>query len=333
MDFDNHGFPKPADFEDSKPRKRAQVSFERLALVAVILLIAGLIGGTVNYGPDFLKNLPAQLIPVGSRDEIIRKINVFLSRGDIDRALAQCDRLIEIDPKEGHTAKADIFIRLERYQDSIEEFSHILAIDPNDASSYNNRAYHRALARIDLAEAEKDVQKALEIGGNEPSYIDTRGYLHYLNGRYDLALDDFNRIIDHANELQGMRRREFGEILFHRGLVHRKLGKPRLADNDFAFARRLGFDFDHYPEPLSEKSTETKDKVVGKSTTDDSEDAVKPASEELENASGEPAKTTGVETEVGPAKSQPAKSQSLPVEESPPGTETDEIPKEPETNS
>ncbi|MFO0944524.1 MAG: hypothetical protein U1D30_01050 [Planctomycetota bacterium] len=312
MDYDEHGFPKPVDFEDSKPRKRAEVSFQRLGLVVLVLFIAALIGGTVNYGPDFLKNLPANLIPMGSRDEIIRKINVFLSRGDIDRALAQCDKLIAIDPKEGHTAKAEIYIKLERYKESIEEFTHILAIDPNDASSYNNRAYHRALARIDLDGAEKDVQKALEIGGNEPSYIDTRGYLHYLNGRYQPALEDFNQIIENANELNGMRRREFGEILFHRGLVYRKLGKQRLAENDFAFARRLGFDFETYPEPLAEEAGDPKDKAVGKSSEPDGDSSIKPASEEPAKQADDPASKDGKGLEVGPAKSNPPSAKEPP---------------------
>lgn len=251
MEFDKHGFPKPPGFEDERARYRPQVTPRRVSVLFVIVALGALLACAVQFGPDILAGLPRQFGPMmGSRDAIVRRIKIFLFRADYDRALAECDRLIEIEPKDGHAVKATILSQLGRLEDSIAEYTRVIEIDPQDAMSYNNRAYHRALARVELDEALADVEKALEIAGDVSAYVDTRGYLYYLFGRHKEALADFNKVLGDPDATRAMQEEEFGEIYFHRALVLRKLGEEAKAERDFALARKLGFKFDELPEPI-----------------------------------------------------------------------------------
>jgi tetratricopeptide (TPR) repeat protein len=158
-------------------------------------------------------------------------------------------------------------MRLGRHREAIDDFSlQIKETPPSRADPWNNRAYARALANIDLEEALADVEKALAIEPDNAAYLDTRGYLHHLLGNNEAALADLDRAVEEIAKERRMRfeageqakqegvspelveqmEREFEQnqsvIYHHRGLVHQALGNAEKAEADNKLAEDLGYD-------------------------------------------------------------------------------------------
>lgn len=189
----------------------------------------------------------------------LQHIQKLANEGKTDEALAECERLAKVEPKLGLHLKAQVLTAAGRIQDTVGVFTQILHIDPFDAIALNGRAYNRALCRIELPDAEKDIHRALEIRGHDPSFVDTRGYIHYLLGRPKLALADFNAVLNVPlaadNSLGDV---GLGEVHFHRGLVYKQLGENELAEKDFERAKQLGFKITDYPQPIVAPPTKEK---------------------------------------------------------------------------
>lgn len=161
------------------------------------------------------------------------------------RAVEDCTRAIELDPDNPrrYVFRATLLAELDEYEQAAADYTRVIQLEPDDASAYNNRAYFRALAGVDLDEALDDVQKAIDMGGPNDAYLDTRGFLLYLLGRSEEALADVDEAIRLAESPDNDRGREtLGELYYHRALVHKKLGNRREAERDFQMAEELGFD-------------------------------------------------------------------------------------------
>lgn len=145
------------------------------------------------------------------------------------------------------------------------------------AVALNQSAYTHALAGQDLEQALKDAQESIMLGGrpdttDESSMaaeIDTRGYLYYLTGDLEAALEDANQAISESEESYKQDRamlmnylkqtaailevqfslRRLDESLavlyYHRGLVHDALGNKDDAQRDFTKAVKKGYDPDN----------------------------------------------------------------------------------------
>ncbi len=138
-------------------------------------------------------------------------------------------------------------------------------------NALNSVAYSRALARSDLARGLTLVEEALQLAGDleVPGILDTRGYLHYLNGNYDQALADCESAVSsversYKQQLHEVRQEaqafvdklpfEAGQrriteglaVLYqHRGLALQATGNEEAATADFARADEFGYDPEH----------------------------------------------------------------------------------------
>lgn len=265
MEYDKSGFPIPPGFDESRrPPVRPQITRGRMGVLGMVIGLGLVLALLASFGPALLDGV-RDIFPVGTRNDILRRIQILLVRGDVDRALAECDRLIELEPKDGRMIKAQIYSEFGRYKESALEYGKLIQLDPQNAAFHNNRAYHLALAKIELDDAMKDVEKALQLAGDVPAYVDTRGYLHYLTGNFDAALADYNKVLDSPEAIEEMQGPELGEIYFHRGLVYRQMRDVDKAERDFSVARRLGFKSEEYPEPVTDpKENEGKAPPQGK---------------------------------------------------------------------
>lgn len=180
------------------------------------------------------------------------RYQVYLDMNDFEKALADAERIAEISPSRGMVFKGDVYAKQKNYDASIEAYTKAIESDPENATAYNNRGYHRALARRDLDKAAEDAATAIALAGEEPAYVDTRGYVAYLQGKYKAALRDFDAAIE-AVEEEGIDPEFAAEIYFHRALVYRKLGEDKLAESDFAKAKEFGFEWTELPEPLGKE--------------------------------------------------------------------------------
>ena len=134
------------------------------------------------------------------------------------------------------------------------------------ASALNLSAYSNALAKKNLEEALENVERSIELaGGDAVGSIDTRGYIHYLLGNYDLAVEDTEMAVSaFANSIPIEKAEQSQEsqlfvdqslfdyqlrvldetlavLLHHRGLAYEAVGKLEQAEKDFERAKGLGY--------------------------------------------------------------------------------------------
>ena len=288
MKLDEFGFPKPADFDEkaSRSRREGVVTGPRVLLLlgAVLIALAG--AALVEFGPEIERKL-AQAFNLRDRDpqvlqqalvgaiqerrfgdaaDICNKLlkmnpnnvqlrlfqaQLYMQAGQQKKALAVCDQVVASRPKDPRplNLKASILARFKEYREAIKACDGVLAIEPDDPTGLNNRAYFRAMARIDLKAALDDVQKALEAEPDNETFLDTRAYLYYLFGRFDEALADYNKILaDGGRRIRSLD--DAGEIFFHRGLLYKHMGDERKMREDYDRAKKAGFQIEDEPPPL-----------------------------------------------------------------------------------
>ncbi len=160
----------------------------------------------------------------------------------------------------------------------VDEYSFRSGI-PGRSTALNGLAYAQALAKADLDDALKNATEALEHSPNNPSILDTRGYIHHLKDDHEAAFADLNQAVSGLKEelaaaeviakrksmpaafrritnLQPKRLAEFSPpldaatdkeriaysaavIYYHRSLILAALDRTAEADKDRETARKL----------------------------------------------------------------------------------------------
>ncbi len=162
---------------------------------------------------------------------------------------------------QSYSQRSWIHVRLGHKEDALSDAN--LAVDlMSNAVTLNARAYARGVLGVELQEGLIDVETALQQAGEEPSYLDTRGYLLHLLDRNDEALRDMNQALAAIEQqkstylrapVRRFNQRDFERQLQeidqslavmyqHRGLIYQKLGREQEADKDLRNAKDLGYD-------------------------------------------------------------------------------------------
>ncbi|HIO73162.1 MAG TPA: tetratricopeptide repeat protein, partial [Flavobacteriales bacterium] len=84
-------------------------------------------------------------------------------------------------------------VELERVDSAIEAYQKAIELEPDSPTAYNNLAWFYAEKGINLNEAEKLCQQAIQIS-SKPTYIDTLAYIYYKRGEYEAALQEMSKI-------------------------------------------------------------------------------------------------------------------------------------------
>lgn len=308
--LDEHGFPIPSTFEGQPPRRGPSRAFQfvwRTALVlAFIAVVLGMVfqstlaKGAKNWLAEQLvrRSLEKVLLndPSGALADLNRaaslspdnpqvlqiRAQLKLTLHDVEGSLEDYNALVKLDRRyaPAYLGRSSALQRLNRHREAIDDLTQALKLSTSrDATPHNNRAYARAIAGVDLAEALDDVQQALtivdedlrenllpnrrfalnvpELKGQKAAYLDTRGYVYFLQSRYEEALADLDQAIQLAEEYHGVRlertRSEFQpyfktqfdhelSVMFHhRGQVYEKLGRKEEARADLDRATQLGY--------------------------------------------------------------------------------------------
>ncbi len=71
-----------------------------------------------------------------------------------------------------------------RFDQAVAEFRRVIVLDPKHAEAYNYVGYMFAEKGVRLDEAERLIQKALELEPENGYYIDSLGWAYYQQGRY-----------------------------------------------------------------------------------------------------------------------------------------------------
>lgn len=212
------------------------------------------------------------------------RAEIKVVQGDVAGGLADLNELIRLSPHdaEAYLLRSQAYQRLDRHRDAIDDLTKAIHLSPpRDPMPRNNRAYARAIANIEIDEALVDAQQALDLiehdladaqrglngrfddgetaklNGQKAAYLDTRGYIYYLQDNQEAAQADLNQAIEltHAcherrlatgplalqSAIQKQCDHELAVMYHHRGLVYQKLGRADEAKSDLDQGDRLGY--------------------------------------------------------------------------------------------
>ncbi len=188
--------------------------------------------------------LASQLTDTGKAEEGVKMAEVMLNGTPTDRevylALAQIntrlrrwkDAAVDIDKAQALPAKQDdkVYIyflrgaleeRQKHYEQAEEQFRRILAIDPNNTMTLNYYGYMLADRGVQLDEALKMIQKAVELDPQNYAYLDSLGWVYFKLGQYPLAEENLRKA--------GERVSSDPTVHDHLGELYEKTGRLRLA--------------------------------------------------------------------------------------------------------
>lgn len=116
-----------------------------------------------------------------------------------DEALVYLERALRIDPKniQALGMMGLIFDGKEMYSKSDSIYNIAVTIDSTDILILNNFAYSLAERGIKLDKALRMVQKSLDEEPDNPSYLDTIGWVYYQMGNYEKAKEYIYKAIEY----------------------------------------------------------------------------------------------------------------------------------------
>jgi Flp pilus assembly protein TadD len=155
-----------------------------------------------------------------------------------DKATAQFQQLLEVNPKQAgpHMMIAVIYDSQKKFELSEKHYRACLEIDPRFAPAANNLAYILAEGNRDLNEALKYAQIAKASLPEDPSVMDTLGWVYYKKGLYDSAIAEFKASLAKAPENP--------TVAYHLGLAYHKKGDADKARAELTRALDLSGSFD-----------------------------------------------------------------------------------------
>jgi len=114
-----------------------------------------------------------------------------------------------------------------------------LEIAPDNPTVLNNYAYYLSLRKVRLADAEKYSAKSLLLKPDEPTFLDTYGWIFYQEGEYQKAV----QLIEKAVKLEGDK--ADATLVEHLGDAYFKAGNTEKAVEQWKKAAQI--------DPLNDK--------------------------------------------------------------------------------
>jgi tetratricopeptide (TPR) repeat protein len=215
-----------------------------------------------------------------------KRAQLKLKTHDLDGSLDDYSQLIRLQPKRvaPYLGRSTVYQRLNRHREAVDDLTKVVTMVPGDPTALNNRAYARAIGGLELEGALADVERAIniidnevadelmgrfdpkraqlrvaEVNGRKAAYLDTRGYIYFLQEKYEPALEDLEKAIDLSTtwenmvlsllqaaprEQQAARQQldhELSVMYHHRGQVLEKLGRHEEAKSDLDRGDKLGY--------------------------------------------------------------------------------------------
>lgn len=113
-----------------------------------------------------------------------------------------------------------VYERQQQYELAEDEFQRILKEDPEDAAVLNYLGYMLADRGIRLAEAQKYIEKAVELDPYNGAYLDSLGWVHYQSGNLEKA-EEFLKKAFQINQFDSTIAEHLGDLYQKQGQTER----------------------------------------------------------------------------------------------------------------
>jgi len=155
------------------------------------------------------------------------------NKGDYDKAIADYNRAIELDPKnaDSYSRRGDLRFRKDDYDQAIADYTRSIELNPKHSDSYNGRGQAWA-GKGDWDKAFTDFNRAIKLCPEYAFYYSTRAWGWTLRGDCDKAIADYTRSI----ELNPDSYVEY----YDRGVLYLGGGRFAEAEKDFKTGRSVG---------------------------------------------------------------------------------------------
>lgn len=167
-----------------------------------------------------------------------------LNKKEYNTAVKSINRAIDMQPEDNKQLLADMYSTLGDVYQSIKEYTQsdtsyerALRLDPDNASVMNNYSYYLAVRGVRLVDAEKMSKRSLEIRKDEPTFMDTYGWVLYKMKQYEKAKDFIQMAVDaNPTNADATLLEHLGDVLFKlndvdRAVEYWKKSKERGSDN------------------------------------------------------------------------------------------------------
>lgn len=147
---------------------------------------------------------------------------------DRQTVIEQCRKLMELQPDDpeaqvtGYAIIGDNLYAMGRKKEAFKSYEQALKIDPQELAVLNNYAYYLSLNRQRLRKAEKMSRITIDKEPDNPTYLDTYGWILFLRGKAAEAKPYFKHAMIYGGK-------DSAVILMHFSMVLDKLGEKDLA--------------------------------------------------------------------------------------------------------
>ncbi len=147
---------------------------------------------------------------------------------DSQTVIDECRKLMELQPDDpdaqvtGYAIIGDTLYSMGRRREAFKSYENALKINPEDLAVLNNYAYYLSLKKQRLRKAEKMSRLTIEKEPDNPTYLDTYGWILFLRGKAAEAKPYFKHAMIYGGK-------DSAVILMHFSLVLEKLGEKDLA--------------------------------------------------------------------------------------------------------
>jgi tetratricopeptide (TPR) repeat protein len=160
---------------------------------------AGIYIAKKNYEAAFADFDTAIGLDPNDAEIYYRRGNEYYNRhgeGDLDRAMADSDKVIELNPQHilAHIIRGVVYLDKGDYDNAKAVFSEVIRIDPTYALGY----YNRSVVYLNTGEYDKaiaDNTKAIEFDSNDAYAYVNRAVLYGITKEYDKAIADCTKAI------------------------------------------------------------------------------------------------------------------------------------------
>jgi len=122
---------------------------------------------------------------------------VSLSKGDYDRAIADYDKAIELNPQDAaaYGVRALVYIIKGDHDHAITDYDKAIKLNPTDAAAYRKRGLAYGF-KGDYDRVIADCDKAIELNPQDAAAYGNRGCAYIFKGDYDRAITDCDKAIE-----------------------------------------------------------------------------------------------------------------------------------------